>query len=262
VPGSSGKASRPAPRKRESRRPAARRRESAKRGSGSGERKLSSSVALSIPAWAIWVAGALIAASAAYGAYWYLFVRPVQQQLAEAERAFEVGNYERAGNVLDTILKGNPGQVEATVQLARTKAATGDSEAAIRLYERAVEAQPKNGPALYELAVLERLIGRSRDAVPHFEAALASDPESKTYLDELVKTYVQAGEATKAADLLAKRASQTSRPKSERKDLYVSLALVSMELRDSDGARMALREALRLAPDDEQAKLLLDKVGD
>ncbi len=213
------------------------------------------------PSRALWIVVVIGVAVAAWGGWQVLVVGPIQGLLASAQRSHEVGDYPTAVSALESVLARDPGNVEAVAALARVKAATGDNEGALELYARAVAAQPNNAPVAYDMALLERLVGRPDSAVPHFEAAYAADPTNRGYLEELMKSYMQAGQEAKAAKLLAGLASEKSRPASERKDLYIRLASVSAQAHDVKTARSALREALHLVPRDPQATLLLKRIG-
>lgn len=140
---------------------------------------------------------------------------PVSATVSTAASAarLRAGDLGAARTALETDLSANPGRLEALNDLAVSYAMDGHADAARRLLDAAVaEGDPRvQQAALVNLGELYALEGYLSAAAAHFETARSIDP---------------------------------SRP-----GPHYALALLSDGRGDFDGARAALREALKLDPD-------------
>jgi Flp pilus assembly protein TadD len=100
---------------------------------------------------------------------------------------------------------------------------TGKRDEAIALFRRAVEKEPKNAEALLYLAGALASGGGAAEAVPYFERALAAAPPTTM--------------------------------------AWNGLALTRMKLGDSQGARDAFRQSLRLDPKQPDVRSALQDLG-
>jgi tetratricopeptide (TPR) repeat protein len=210
--------------------------------------------------WLVPVVIGLAIALTGAAVYWFVYARPLREQIDAASAFYATGDYAKATVTLDRILARDPDQIEALLVLARVKAASGNSDGALKLYARVVNGWPNDGAVLFEMASLERLTGNTAAAVPHLEAALKAEPGNAKYLSELVKAYVSTGKAAKGAALLLARANDTGRKSPERAALYVQAAAAFIDARADADARTALEQALRLAPGDSSAMRMLQQL--
>jgi tetratricopeptide (TPR) repeat protein len=191
---------------------------------------------------------------------WFAYLGPIRQQLEIAKASYARGEYAAATTAAERVLALDSNQIEASLVLARTKAATGDSAGALLLYARVIKGWPNDAAVFYEMASFERLIGSTSVAVPHLKAALTLEPDNELYLRELVMAYIATGKARVAADLLLERARDTDRSVAERADLYVRAAGVLVEARAQDDAKAALAKALGLVPKHPAATRMLEQL--
>jgi len=86
---------------------------------------------------------------------------------------------------LNTILTGDPKNVNATIQLGNAYFDAERWDDAIKWYERALELDPKNADASTDLGVSYYYSNRADQALSQFEKSLAMDPKhTKTLLNK------------------------------------------------------------------------------
>lgn len=172
------------------------------------------------------------------------------ESVTEARAAFESGDYARATEVLESVLENNPDNREARSIMGSVLTAKGENEAAISFYAESVKRNPKDHDSLYRMALIERLIGRSEDAVTHLEAAVEIEP-SRDYLDELARTYMQVGRFADAAAAWGRILDEKDAITDVRVNALRMQAEAYMAAKNYDAARVSLKEALKLAPNDK-----------
>ena len=129
------------------------------------------------------------------------------------------GDGERAGKQYARILELDASDAAALTKLGVVRMRSGSRDEAIGLLQRAVELDPRSAEALLYLAGALAASGRPAEAVPIFERALAAGPRSTMALN--------------------------------------GLGLTRLELGDRSGAAAALRESLRLDPNQPEIRSAL-----
>jgi len=101
--------------------------------------------------------------------------------LAEFERAKELlaaGHAERAREILEPLVARNPSNLPFLSRLAEAELATGDGDAAVATWSRALELRPRSEFVRLALADGLRRLGRSDEARRAFRDVLELDPRS------------------------------------------------------------------------------------
>lgn len=210
--------------------------------------------------WVIPAAAVLGIILIAWLVWWLVVVMPVQRQVDTAAARYSEGDYVKAEAILKQVFDKDPNHRNALLELARVKGATGDSKAALELYQKVIDAGGGTAGVFYEMALLERVTGQSRKAAEHFQSASDRDRANLSYSDELAKTLVQIGKAAEAAEIYLLTADDTSRDKKQRKDYYILAGLAWTEAGKMKEAKGSFQDALKLVPNDPQAKMLLDRL--
>jgi len=170
-------------------------------------------------------------------------------QWQTGETYFAVGDYEAAERHFREALETEPKNRAALAALARARAARGDLNEAIKLYEQIVKAAP-HPEFTAPLGNLYKLAGRDREAEAQYALAEKAGRESAHdnrtlalfYADHDIKT----GEAYERA----------RREYERRKDIYTAdaFAWAASKAGRHDEARALIKEAMRLGTKD--ARLL------
>jgi tetratricopeptide (TPR) repeat protein len=194
-------------------------------------------------------------------------------QLAEAVRLrpgyFKAQNnlgdaLQSEGRILEAVphfeeaLRVNPGLAEAHNNLGNALRALGRTQDAIAHYEQALRLRPGYVEAHNNLGVaLEKVPGRANDAVAQFEEALRLNPgfyQAEFNLGTTLKTLDRPAEAIEHYE-----AASRLKPDDPMIHFYLAGALLQAPGRTQEAVAQ-LREVLRLQPDNEQARQVLDKV--
>lgn len=170
------------------------------------------------------------------GVAWHLW------QLGETH--FSAGDYERAEGLFRDALVAYPDYRAALAALARTRAALGDREGAIQLYEQIINQAPYI-EFVAPLGDLYQLAGRRREAAFYYaliERASASAHDNRT----LALFYADHG-------LKSEEAYQRARKEYEkRRDIYTAdaVAWTALKAGKVPEAQAAIKEATRLGTKD------------
>lgn len=100
-----------------------------------------------------------------------------REDFAEATRALEAGDLDRAVSLLSELTKSAPELTAARINLGIALARKGELAEAETALLAALERNPRHPVAQNELGIAYRRMGRFQDARTRFEAALASHPE-------------------------------------------------------------------------------------
>jgi Flp pilus assembly protein TadD len=166
-------------------------------------------------------------------------------RIAEAETAYRAG------------LRLDPGSAPLMVNLADLYRATDRDGEAEPLLRQAIAAQPDFAPGYHALGLL---LARQHDmpnALAALQKALVLAPEDARY------AYVYAvalNSAGKSADALTILKQANARHPADV-DILVALVTMSRDAGDRQGAIGYARELVRIAPNDPQAKALLQSLG-
>jgi tetratricopeptide (TPR) repeat protein len=166
-------------------------------------------------------------------------------QWMTGETYFAVGDYETAERHFREALATEPDNRAALAALARARAARGDLNEAIKLYEQVVKVAP-HPEFTAPLGDLYKLAGRDREAETQYalaeEAGRESDHDNRTLALFYADHDIKAGEAYERA----------RREYERRKDIYTAdaLAWAASKSGRHDEARDKINEAMRLGTKD------------
>ena len=101
---------------------------------------------------------------------------PVLLRMAEVARG--LGKTAESIDYLTQAISGDPGNVEARLELGRELFETGKVDKAIEVTKQILEKKPGNVDALYNLGAIYGNLGQDDIARQYFQKAVASDSES------------------------------------------------------------------------------------
>ena len=119
-----------------------------------------------------------------------------------ADVALVRGDVQAAGGFYSRVLGQAPNDVPAIVKLGVVRMRSGKRDEASALFARAVELAPKNGEALLYMAGAMAASGRPAEAIPYFDRAIASGQKSAIAFTGLGMTKLQLGDRAGAAAAL------------------------------------------------------------
>lgn len=161
----------------------------------------------------------------------------------------------RAAEVLQTYLNTHPGDLGAIELLVAALLAQGQASQAAELLQQALQRQ--DAPQLQALLGMSLAReGRAEEAMAALQAALQRAPQNLAAGTALLQLQLQAGHTGPAlalAQRLAGRAQQDA-------GLQELLGRARLQAGDSDGARRAFEQALRLQPQRLSAELQLARI--
>jgi len=101
---------------------------------------------------------------------------PVLLRMAEVARG--LGKTAESIDYLTQAISGDPGNVEARLELGRELFETGKIDKAIEVTKQILEKKPGNADALYNLGAIYGNLGQDDIARQYFQKAVASEPDS------------------------------------------------------------------------------------
>jgi len=208
----------------------------------------------------------------------------------EGQALTALGRFAEAEKSFNAILASKPNDVDARFGLALLDLAKGKPLAAVKRYEDALRLSPRNARALVSLALvyaetgaaaasraaieeavrahasdprvryfagyLAAASGSLRDAALQLETALSLKPGYREATRLLASVLYESGDAARAREIMERALKDGQR---EVRDLYV-LGLARAASGDPDAALSALSRALESAPEDEVARIALERV--
>ncbi len=175
--------------------------------------------------------------------------------LARAADVWEskLDNPDAAGDILEKILKREPGSVAALTRLSKIYERSGDWDKCKSTLEQALKLSPTGRDAadlFYRLGEVARVGDSDADtAVLHLQQALKHDPAHDAAIVALEKLARERRDNVLLADMLQRRAAKITTP-AERVALLVELAELERKANRNDAALAALAQAKDNAPDD------------
>lgn len=161
----------------------------------------------------------------------------------------------RAGEVLDTYLRGRPNDAQAIALLATALMAQGQTAKASSLMQDAL--RQNDAPQFRSILGLSLLGGgHVANAKPELEAAFKRDPSQIQAGVALVSLYQQARDHTQALAVAGTLAKQ--RPNDPA--ILTILGNARQRAGDAAGARAAFEQALKASPDSVAARLHLARI--
>ncbi|HTR52356.1 MAG TPA: tetratricopeptide repeat protein, partial [Kofleriaceae bacterium] len=177
------------------------------------------------------------------------------QALARAADVWEakLDNPDAAGEILEKILKRDPGSVAALTRLSKIYERAGDWDKCKQTLEQAlkVSAQGRDAADLFfRLGEVARQGDRDDEtAIQHFQHALRYDPAHASAIAALEKLARDRKDNALLADMLQRRVAGASTP-ADRVALYVEIAELERKAGRSDASLAALAKAADDAPND------------
>jgi tetratricopeptide (TPR) repeat protein len=152
-------------------------------------------------------------------------------------------------SVYEHVLRVNPNEVHALVNLGIQLANEGDVAGALRHFERAADVAPTDTDVLFNIGVAYRRLGRPDEAIAAFERALAVDSRLTDADREIAEIYEEQGRLDEAVRQL-RRALQI-RPDDLKARRQLAAILVRQQ--NLDAAAVAYEAILRMVTDDADA---------
>ncbi len=177
------------------------------------------------------------------------------QALARAADVWEakLDNPDAAGEILEKILKREPGSVAALTRLSKIYERNGDWDKCKQTLEQALRLGPQGRDAadlFFRLGEVARVGDRDDDtAIQHFQQVLRHDASHAGAIAALEKLARERRDNALLADMLQRRVATVTTP-SDRVGLLVELAELERKVGRNDAALAALAQASKAAPND------------
>lgn len=164
--------------------------------------------------------------------------------LQQAANARLEGNHQQAIALLDEILAGDPGQIEAVLLRASMAIERGEGDAAERLFTKALERHPDNIELLVRAGDAAIGSGSVSQAKARYQAALAVDSQVTAAWNGLGACYRQSGNTADA------RSAYVNALQLDSSDPIApsALGMMAAEQRQLEQARSYFQQAVAAAP--------------
>jgi len=144
------------------------------------------------------------------------------------------------------------------IEKASRLADEGDTEEAIQAYNLAIEREPQQVGGYYNLAILYHSLGKADEAIKNLQKAAALNPVDASIFNNLGVLYYSKGILNEAESNLSKAVTVD---KNYPEPLY-GLAKIRVKQGDPLSANSLLERCLRLDPEFEKAKKLLNEIAE
>jgi tetratricopeptide (TPR) repeat protein len=202
----------------------------------------------------------VLAVASALGIGWVIWREPLARRLAhwtrgnasglaEAARAYDRREWERAAELTRRLLKSNPQDPETLRIYARALARAERDATAAAIYENRLDATPLQAEDYYVLGLISARAGRLDAALHFWEQSARDGPDNPELLDNLARLLTRLQRMDEAV-LAARRLSL--QPSWEARG-YLLLGEIRVLLEDRSGAVDALGRGLELDPRAEGA---------
>jgi len=128
---------------------------------------------------------------------------PPKLALSYAQYAADSGNFDKARQSYEMVLKDDPRSVDAIIGLARLDQLGGRTEHAEKGFQKALKLRPGDPAALDALGQFYAAQKRWPDAIQHLNAAVLGEPNEKTYRYHFAVALASAGDAPRALQQFA-----------------------------------------------------------
>jgi superkiller protein 3 len=218
------------------------------------------------------------------------YAQSTSEILDDGLRAFEVGDFNRAKQMLSEVVRREPSAVnlgylamaeaangelaqaiahfQKSIQLGNNSAGvhynlglaflrTQQFETGLRELRRAMVTDPKFGAAPYALGVALLDSGRAKEAVPYLEQARRLTPHNAETLANLVRAHFEAGDATMALQTV----DQAVETIPDNPQLAITLANLCLHNEQVQKARYLMKSANALSHGDPEVRFLLARIS-
>lgn len=125
---------------------------------------------------------------------------PAHDALQAAGRFFRAGDLDKAAQILENVLRGNPENFEATFGLGIIHATGGNVDAALQLFERAVAIKPDDADAHYNLGLAHHNKGNHDKAAAAYRRSIDINPNEEGPHNNLGNLLKDRGDMAAAAE--------------------------------------------------------------
>jgi uncharacterized protein (TIGR02466 family) len=168
----------------------------------------------------------------------------IRERLEEAARLAQGPTPEKARQVIMDLLRDAPDLADGWTVRGLVEQRSGDSEAAISAFRRAVELDPQSPEKLSNLGVALKSAGKPAEALPLFERALRLRPNAASTLNNLGSALLVLDRPQEAAGWLEKAIAE----RAAYPEAWNNLGIAHKNLGNLAGARAAYQKALALNP--------------
>ncbi len=169
--------------------------------------------------------------------------------LAEAARAYDGREWEKAAELTRRLLKSNPDDPETLRIYARASARAGRESTALAIYQNRLGTTPLQAEDFYVLGLSSARGGNLQAALDYWEKSARDRPDNPELLDNLARLLTR----LQRLDEAAAKADRLTRVPSWEARGFLLLGEIRMLLDDRKGAARALGQALELDPEAEGA---------
>lgn len=178
--------------------------------------------------------------------------------LKEGKSFLREGKYVKAADKFESYLKKNPKSEEANFLLAQSYESIGKTKLAIEKYRKAISINPDKAEYYYYLAINLNAIKEYRPALNELKKSISINNEmtgAKIIMAEIYTELDDFDEAVKIYKQIIKE-----KPYGINLDqIYVELGRNYLFIKNTDQAKKSWQEALRINPQNLEAKELLAK---
>ena len=154
-------------------------------------------------------------------------------------------------------MSDNAGDYEATLALAETYAAAGESEKAESTYLKLISLRPDDVDPYVTVAEYFMGTGETNNAIRYYEKALDQNPSDYRLFAEIAMVY--AGE-NKRLDRALELTDRSLVLKADNAPALKAKGFIYYQMEDIDSAKTFLRAALDKDPGDTEVKALLNEL--
>lgn len=157
-------------------------------------------------------------------------------------------------------VKNPPPDVDHELEMAYEALLSGQTEAAIELYQRTLQASPTNTTALFGLATTYHRLGQLDKARPYYGKLLSIDPKHR---EGLTNFLAMVAEESPEEALVEFERLELKNPNFS--PIPAQIALIYQKLGDEEKAAVKMAQAVRLSPDNliyrYNLAIIMDKLG-
>jgi tetratricopeptide (TPR) repeat protein len=175
----------------------------------------------------------------------------VSTTIALATAQFQRGDPQAAAQLLGPVLAAEPDHLRALVLMTHAQLALKRTDRALEVADHAVRVAPESAEALGALSRVMTALDRHDEAVGTAVAALQREPENAYRHNRLAWALLGDGRRGIEAEQAARTAVHLD---PQEADFRITYAMVMKQLDLADRARQALRDALKLEPDNAVAQ--------